>query len=77
MLTSVDTLVYQKSPMFQDCNSVNSQPILDCNVTNSRLKHLKSEIDKFKPVSEITSFFEFEKLSYFEQKGGRLVFTFS
>ena len=39
----------------------------------SRLKHPKSENNKFKPVSEIISFrtsFKFEKLSYFEEKGG-------
>ena len=44
--------------MFQDLyNSVNSQPVLDCNMSDSRLKHHKSENDKFKPVSEIISFF--------------------
>ena len=37
-------------------NSVNSQQIFDSNMPNSRLKHLKSENDKFKPVSEILSF---------------------
>ena len=46
-------------------------------MSNSELKHPKLENDKFKPVSEIIPFFEFEKLSYFEEKGGRLVFTFS
>ena len=62
--------------MFQDF-IINSQPILDCNMPNSRLKHPKSDNDKFKPVSEIISFFWFEKLSYCEEKGGRLVFNFS
>ena len=38
-------------------NSVNSRPIVYCNMSNSRLKHLKSENDKFKNISEIISFF--------------------
>ena len=42
-------------------------------MSNSRLKHLKSENDKFKPVNEIISLFLFEKLNYFEEKGGRAV----
>ena len=36
--------------------SVNSQPILNCNMSNSRSKHPKSENNKFKPVREIISF---------------------
>ena len=78
MLMSISTLIYPgKSHVSRLYNLVNSQPILDCNISNSRLKHPKSENDKFKPVSEIISFFKFKKLSYFEEKAGRLVFIFS
>ena len=49
-------------------NSVNSQPVLDCNMSNSRSKHSKSENDKFKV--KYLPFFQFEKLSYFEKKEG-------
>ena len=56
-------------------NLVNSQPTLDCNMSNSRLKHPKSENDKFKPDREIITFIQFEKLDYFEEKGGSLFFT--
>ena len=66
-----------KSNVSRLYNSVNSQPISDCNMSNSRLKHLISVNEKFKPVSEIISFFQFEKLSYCEEKGGHLVFNFS
>ena len=59
-------------------NSVNSKAILHCNMSNSRLKYPQLEIDKIKPVSEMNSSYEFQKLSHFEEEGmegGRLVFT--
>ena len=46
-------------------------------MSNSRLKHLKPEKGKFKSVNEIIFFFNWKNLSYFEEKGGRLVPTFS
>ena len=42
-----------------------------------KIRHPQSENDQIKPVSEIIFFCEFQKLSYFEEKGERLVFTFS
>ena len=51
--------------------------IVNFNILDSRLKHSQSENDKIKSDSEIISFREFEKLSYFEDKGWYLVFWFS
>ena len=68
--------ISEKSHVSRLYDSVYSQPILNCNMPFPIFKHPKSEIDKFKPVSEIASFFLIEKLSYFEEKG-RMVFTSS
>ena len=46
-------------------------------VSNSKIKHTQLKNDKIKPVSKIIPFSKFEKLSNFEEKGRRLVFTFS
>ena len=35
---------------------------------NSKINHPQLENDKIKPVIEVISFFEFEELSYFEEK---------
>ena len=69
MLTSIITLMYQKSPMFQDfITRLTHNQFLDCNMSDFRSKHPKSENDEFKLVSEIISFSKFENLSYFEEK---------
>ena len=47
-------------------------------MSDSKIKHPHSENDKMKPVGKMISLFlKFEKLNYFEEKGGPLVFTFS
>ena len=38
---------------------------VDCNMSNSSLKHPKSENDKFKPVSEVNSFFLISEIESF------------
>ena len=48
--------ISEKSHVSKLYNSVYLQLILDCNMSHSRFKHLKSENDKFKPVSGIVSF---------------------
>ena len=42
----------------------------DRNMSNSRLKHPKSENDKFMPVSEIISFFNWRNLVLLKKKEG-------
>ena len=58
MLTSILPWYIRQVPCFKTLQlSCYSQPILDCNMSNSRLKHPKLENDKFKLVSEIILFF--------------------
>ena len=56
VLTSLSTLSYQTIPMFGNFITVNLQPVLDCNMSSSRLKHPESESDETKPVWEKISF---------------------
>ena len=42
--------------------------MVDFSMSNSKIKHPQSENDKIKPVGEMISFLEFEKLNYFEEK---------
>ena len=62
ILTGTVPGVPGKSHVSRFYNSVYSHPILDYNISNSRSKHLQSENDKIKPVSEFVS--ELDKLSY-------------
>ena len=71
MLTSISTLIYQKDHHVSRLhNWINSQLILDCNISNLRLKHPKSENDKLKSVSEISLFFNLRNGVILKKKDG-------